>query len=158
MSQKKIIQAYQQAPWRIQVQRLRTFLVMILIFTLVTGMYLFISAQAATAGLNIQDGEYQREVLLREIATLKTQLGDLTSVANMEERAKKAGFKPVDSEKGMYVLVKGYTGKPPLYLAPPPGPDMLPTARLKPEYTRSLWEVLFETVNGLKLDQGESVQ
>ncbi len=39
MSQ-KIIQAYHQAPWRIQVQRLRTFLVIILIFTLVTGMYL----------------------------------------------------------------------------------------------------------------------
>lgn len=153
MSQ-KIIQAYQQAPWRIQVQRLRTYLVIILVFILITGMYLYISAQAATAGLNIQDGEYQREVLLREIATLKTQLGDLTSISTMEDRALKAGYKPVDPEKGMYVLVKGYTGRPQLSLAPPPGPDMLPTARLKPEYTRSLWEVLFETVNGLKLDQG----
>ena len=98
------------------------------------------------------------KILLRELATLKVQLGDLTSISNMEERAKKAGFKPVDPEKGMYVLVKGYTGRPQLVMAPPPGPDMLPTARLKPEYTRSLWEVLFETVNGLKLDQGESVR
>ena len=71
----KIIQAYQQAPWRIQVQRLRTFLVLILVFTLVTGMYLYISAQAAMAGLNIQEGEYRRDVLMREIATLKIQLG-----------------------------------------------------------------------------------
>jgi hypothetical protein len=157
MSQ-KIIQAYQQAPWRIQVQRLRTFLVIILVFTLVTGMYLSISAQAATTGLNIQDGEYQREVLLRELATLKVQLGDLTSISNMEQRAIKEGYKPVDPEKGMYVLVKGYTGKPPVELAPPPGPNMLPAASLKPEYTQSLWEFLFETVNGLKLSQGESVQ
>lgn len=155
MSQ-KITQAYQQAPWRIQVQRLRTFFVMILVFTLVTGMYLYISGQAATTGLNIQDGEYQREILLREIATLKIQLGDLTSVSTMEQRATKAGYKPVDAEKGMYVLVKGYTGKEQVNLAPPPGPDMLPNARLKPEYTRSLWEVLFEMVNGLKLSQGET--
>lgn len=152
MSQ-KITQAYHQAPWRIQIQRLGTFLVIILIFTLVTGMYLSISAQAATIGLNIQDGEYNREVLLREVATLKIQLGDLTSISNMEKRAKDSGYKPVDPEKGMYVLVKGYTGRPPVILAPAPGPDMLQTAGLKPEYTQSLWDFLFTTVNGLKLSQ-----
>ncbi len=149
----KITQAYHQAPWRIQVQRLGTFLVIILVFTLVTGMYLSISAQAATIGLNIQDGEYNREILMREVATLKTQLGDLTSISNMEQRAKDAGYKPVDPEKGMYVLVKGYTGRPPVILAPPPGPDTLQTAGLKPEYTQSLWDFLYTTVNGFKLSQ-----
>ena len=150
----KIIQAYHQAPWRIQVQQLRTFLLIILVFGMVTGLYLFISAQAAMAGLNIQDGEFTREVLLREIASKKVELGNLTSVENMEQRAIKAGYKPVPAETGMYVLVKGFTGQPQINLAPPPGPDMLPDPRLKPEYTQSLWEFLFQTVNGLQVNSG----
>jgi hypothetical protein len=144
----RLIQAYQQAPWRIQVQRLRTFLLLILAFALITGMYLFVSAQAAMAGLNIQDKEYEREVLLREIASLKIQLGQLSSMTSMEARAIKAGFKPVAADKGMYVVVSGYYGRPPLNLAPAPGPDLLPEATLKPEYTQSLWEFLFQKFSG----------
>ena len=147
-------QAYQQAPWRIQVQRLRTFLLLILVFTLVTGMYLYISAQAAVAGLNIQQGEDRRDVLMRDIASLNIELGKLNSVANMEERAIKAGYKPVPPDKGMYVMVPGYSGRPQVNLAPPPGPDSLPEATLKPEYTQSLWELLFQTVNGLHFNPG----
>lgn len=144
----RLIQAYQQAPWRIQVQRLRTFLLLILAFALVTGMYLFVSAQAAMAGLNIQDKEYEREVLLREISSLKIQLGQINSVSSMEARAIKAGFKPVAADKGMYVVVSGYYGRPLLNLAPAPGPDLLPEATLKPEYTQSLWEFLFQKFSG----------
>ncbi len=149
-----LIQAYQQAPWRIQVQRLRTFLLVILVTALVAGMYLYISAQAAVAGLNIQEGEDRRDVLMRDIASLNLQLGTLNSVANMEQRAIKAGFKPVPADKGMYVMVPGYYGRPLGNLAPPPGPDMLPENNLKPEYTQSLWEFMFQTVNGLQLNQG----
>jgi len=150
----KIIQAYNQAPWRIQVQQLGTFLLIILALGMITGFYLFISAQAAMAGLNIQDGEARREILLREIASKKVELGNLNSVENMEKRAIAAGYKPVPADTGMYVLVKGYTGQPPMNMAPPPGPDMLPDPRLKPEYTQSLWEFLFQTVNGLHLPSG----
>jgi len=139
----RLIQAYQQAPWRIQIQRLRTLLLLILMFALVTGIYLFISAQAAMAGLNIQDGEFYREKLQREIASLKTDLGKVNSIATMEERATKAGYKPAASNKGMYVIVTGYFGRPPVNLAPPPGPDLIPETRLKPEYTTSLSEWLY---------------
>jgi hypothetical protein len=150
----QLIQAYQQAPWRIQVQRLRTFLLLILVFALVTGMYLYISAQAAMAGLGTQQGEWLRQDLLREVASLKVQLGSLTSVAAMEERATKLGYKSPPADKGMYVVVPGYSGRPVVNLAPPPGPDVLPSATLKPEYTESLWEFLFKTVNGLQINQG----
>ena len=79
-----LIQAYQQAPWRIQVQRLRTFFLVILVFALVTGMYLYISAQAAMAGLNTQQGEWLREELIREIASKKSELGALTATGRSE--------------------------------------------------------------------------
>lgn len=143
----RLIQAYQQAPWRIQIQRLRTVLLLILLAALVTGVYLFISAQAAMAGLNIQDGEFYREKLQREIASLKTQLGNVNSIATMEGRAIKAGYKPAPSDKGMYVIVTGYFGKTQVNLAPPPGPDLIPETRLKPEYTTSLseWMVRMST-------------
>ncbi len=149
-----LIQAYQQAPWRIQVQRLRTFLLVILIGALIAGMYLYISGQAAVTGLKIQEAEDYRDTLLREISTLNVQLGQLNSVANMEDRATKAGYKPIAPDKGMYVMVPGYYGRPQVNLAPPPGPNMLPTDQIKPEYTQSLWEFLFQTVNGLQLNQG----
>lgn len=150
----RIIQAYQQAPWRLQIQRLRTFLLLILLAALVAGMYLYISGQAAMAGLYIQDGEYERQRLLREIATLKTQLGNLTSSAVLEERAVVGGYKPVALDKGMYVVVPGYTGRPTVSFAPPAGLDMLSTETLKPEYTQSLWEWLFETASGIRLGSG----
>jgi hypothetical protein len=154
----KLIQAYQQAPWRTQVQRLRTFLLVILVFALVTGMYLFISAQAAMAGLSTQQGEWTREDLLREIASKRIELGTLTSVENMEKRATALGYKPVPADKGMYVIVPGYSGRPQVNLAPPPGPDMLPQATLKQEYKESIWELLFKTVNGLQISRGGSLQ
>ncbi len=150
----RLMQAYQQAPWRIQVQRLGTFLLLILVFALVTSMYLYISAQAAMAGLGTQQGEWLRQDLLREVSSLKVKLGSLTSVAAMEERAVRLGFKPVSADKGMYVVVPGYSGRPVVNLAPPPGPDALPTSTLKPEYTESLWEFLFKTVNGLQITTG----
>jgi hypothetical protein len=149
-----LIQAYQQAPWRLQVQRIRTFLLVILIGALIAGMYLYISAQAAVTGLKIQDAEDRRDVLMREISTNYVQLSALKSVANMEARAAKAGYKEASPNKGMYVMVPGYYGRPAVNLAPPPGPDMLPVDKLKPEYTQSLWELLFQTVNGLQLNQG----
>ncbi len=153
----KMMQAYQQAPWRLQIQRLGTFLLVVIGVILIAGMYLFISAQAATAGLNIQADEFYRERLMREIASLKTQLGALNSMAAMEERAQKAGYKPAPADKGMYVTVSGYTGQPQVNLAPPPGPDMLPQAKLKPEYTQSLWEWLFTVANGLRPATGEKL-
>ena len=154
----RLTQAYQQAPWRIQVQRLRTFFLVILVFALVTGMYLYISAQAAMAGLNTQQGEWHREELMREIASKKSELGALTSVENMEKRAIALGYKPIAADKGMYVVVPGYTGRPQVNLAPPAGPDVLPQGTLKREYTESIWEFLFKTVNGLQLNRGGSQQ
>jgi hypothetical protein len=154
----KIIQAYQQAPWRTQVQRLRTFLLLIVAFALVTGMYLYISAQAAVAGLATQQGEWRREELIREIASKRIELGTLISVENMEKRAAALGYKTIPADKGMYVVVTGYSGRPQVNLAPPPGPDMLPQSTLKQEYTESIWEFLFKTVNGLQLNRGGSLQ
>lgn len=154
----KLIQAYQQAPWRTQVQRLRTFLLLIVVFALVTGMYLYISAQAAMAGLSTQQGEWVREELIREIASKKIELGTLISVENMEKRAATLGYKPVPADKGMYVIVSGYSGRPLVNLAPPPGPDMLPQSTLKQEYTESIWEFLFKTVHGLQVNREGSPQ
>jgi len=102
-------------------QRLRTFLLVILIGALICRDVFIYLRQAAVTGLNIQNDEDYRDVLLREISTMSIQLGQLNSVASMEDRATKAGYKPVAPDKGMYVMVPGYFGRPQVNLAPPPG-------------------------------------
>lgn len=150
---RKMVQAYHQAPWRLQIQNMGAYLIVIVVIAVMVMLRLVIMAQAATTGLNLRDDEYTREELLRTVSSLKITLGELTAVSAMEKRAIAAGFKPLKANTGMYVLVNGYTGRPQVSLAPPPGPDLLPNRLLRPEYTNSLWELVFQTANDLKLSQ-----
>jgi len=50
----RLLHAYKQAPWRIQLQWIGIFLLGLVLMASITGVYLNISAQAATAGRMIQ--------------------------------------------------------------------------------------------------------
>ena len=138
----KLIQAYRQAPWRVQLQRLGYVALAILMVLLVAALYLNISATAATAGLDFQGLEFQRESLEREIANLDATLALVSSEDTMLARAQAMGFAPISMDKVVYVVVPGYVDRQPASFAPVPDANMLAEPIIKPSYTQSLWEFL----------------
>lgn len=141
-------QAYQQAPWRLQIQRIGGFLVGLVAVVIIAGVYLFISAQTATAGLEIQQLERQRESLNRTIADHRASLAELTSAGVMTSRASDLGFVRPDMSTAIYMVIPGYQGRQPAMIAPPPSSGNLPSPIIKQSYRQSLWEWFFEGVLG----------
>jgi cell division protein FtsL len=142
----KLEQAYRQAPWRSQVQWSGMFLIFLVGFVMVAGLYLSISAQAATAGLEVQDLQVQKDETTRRTADLRNQLAYLTSDAVMVKRAKEMGFKLNRVDDPTYLIIPAYAGRNLASMAPPPGLDMIPSPALRPAYTQSIWEWLFQGV------------
>jgi hypothetical protein len=142
----RFIQAYRQAPWRVQLQWGGLFLLGLVVAVLIASVYLNISAQAATAGLEIQTIESIKENTQRRIADKRNKLAMLTSQDVMEKRAASMGFVEDDKETTTYMVVKDYPGRQPVVFAPPPGPNQLNQSVIKPGYTQSLWEWLFQGI------------
>jgi hypothetical protein len=141
-----IKQAYKQAPWRIQLQRLFYIALIIVMVLVVAALYLNISAQAASAGMDFQGLEWTREDLVRQIANDQVVLGQITSEENMMTRAKALGFSNISMDKAMYVIVPGFNGDQTAEFAPAPSQNMYAEPIIKPSYTQSLWEWLFQGV------------
>jgi hypothetical protein len=64
----------------------------------------------------------------------------------MEARAKELGYKLNRIDEPTYLIIPNYSGREKANLAPPPGLDMIPSPVLRPAYTQSLWEWLFQGV------------
>jgi hypothetical protein len=140
----RIIQAYKQAPWRVQLQWIGILLLVLVVGMLIAGVYLYLSAEATAAGTQIRTLELEREDLQIRIADLSTQLAFLRSAAFMQSRAEALGFKNASQEDIVYVQVPGYTGRQVVFLAPPPGNDPRDASIIKPAYKESLWEWLYQ--------------
>jgi len=138
-----IAYAYQQAPWRRQLQWLGFFLLSLILVVLAAGMYLHITARTAEVGVGVQSLENQKEELQLSIADLRLQVGELTSAEVMERRALEMGFLPANLNEAVYLVVPGYTGRQPALLAAPPAAEVAKPV-LVPAYTQSLWEWLFQ--------------
>ena len=137
-------QAYKPAPWRKHIQS-AGMVALVIVAVIVVGMlYLNISAQAASAGMQIQYMTLRKQSLARSIASLRAEYAFVSSAGQMKARAEALGLKPLSMDKAVYVIVPGYTGRQQVNLAPPPGPDMIPQQVMKPSYTQSLWEVFFQ--------------
>jgi hypothetical protein len=148
-----LIQAYKQAPWRIRTQTSTLFLVAIVLAACVIWVMVSISIQAADAGLQIQELTFEQLKLNREIADLRSQGAMFTSSSGMEKRAEDMGFHTATNEDLTYSVVKGFTGRKPQISAPPPGSD-LPPVLLKPSYTQSLSDWLWQGVIKLSENNG----
>lgn len=142
---KRMVQAYKQAPWRIQTQRGTLLLIAAILGASVLWVTLTITVQAGNAGYDIQRMESEQEDLTREIAALRTQIGQLTSAAQMEERAAEMGFERIKPEDVTYMIIPGYSGRESVIKAPPPGTS-IEQPLVKPAYTQSLWEWLLQGV------------
>ncbi len=139
-------QAYQQAPWRIQLQRIGLFMLVLVMVALVAGLYLYISAKTVEAGVQIQDLEWEREKTLRRISNMKSNLAFITSAAQMEGRAAALGFEPIGEDSMIYMVIPGYPGRQTAIMAPPPAPVKINPPVIKPSYKQSLWEWLFQGI------------
>ena len=148
-----LIQAYRQAPWRIRTQKSTLLLVSIILAACVTWVMVSISIQAADAGMQIQVMTNDEMRLNREIADLYSQSADFTATDRMEKRTQEMGFRPATPEDLTYTMVKGYAGRQPQISAPPPGTD-LPPMLLKPSYTQSLSDWLWQSVIKLSEQNG----
>jgi hypothetical protein len=150
----RIVQAYRQAPWRIQMQWIGLFALGLLLVALVAGFYLSITARAATAGGDVQDMLYQIQTQERQIAELNTQLASITSASAMEKRAQAMGFVPITYGQPKYIQVPGYVARGTPDLAPPPNNNVVDAPLLLPDYTQSLWEWLFRSFLPTTAKQG----
>lgn len=140
---KELIQAYQEAPWRKQMQVIGFIAVGLVSVALVAALYLNITARAATAGRLVQDYQGQVADLEQKIEDLETELAFITSVELMQVRAADLGFQPVSPNAITYLSVPEYQGRPlGAQLAPRAGSRFSPTAHLPEEYTQSMFDWL----------------
>jgi cell division protein FtsL len=138
MKQTNLMQAHRQTPWRIQLQVIGVFLLILVMIAIIAGIYLNVTARAATIGRKIQGMQAEIQLNDRLNADLQTKLALLTTASSMEERAEELGFRPADASEITYIFVPEYAGRSPVVLAPPPGPVGLSTQILPPEFTESL--------------------
>jgi uncharacterized membrane protein YciS (DUF1049 family) len=113
----KINQAYSLTPWRKQLQLIGLFLVGLVVFALIAGVYLNVNARAATIGRQIQNHRNRMDVLENEIANFQSQLAIITAASSMEERAIEMGFRRAQSDEILYIVIDGYDGRSPAVLA-----------------------------------------
>lgn len=142
----RILQAYKQAPWRIQIQWIGLFLLGLVLIASLTGIYLSISAQAAASGRRIQSLERQISNINNEIAHLTANLAAERSIENMKNRAEDMGFIPLNPHEAVYLEIPGYDPHADLVLAPPRINIMSETPRVLSTYQISLWEWLVQNI------------
>ena len=99
----QLVQAYKQAPWRIQLQKIGLFLLALVTVVLIASIYLDITTKAANAGVQIRILETDRVNIERKISDLNTQLAILNSSEVMEKRSIELGFVPATAEDIQYI-------------------------------------------------------
>lgn len=151
---KGFVQAFKQAPWRVQVQTIGLYLLTLVVILVIASVYLSISGRAASAGLQAYQMNLDRLDLERQISDRKSQIADLTSAVVMEERAIAMGFKRISPEDVIYMDIPGYPGKQTAVLAPPPGVTETHELTIKSIYRQSLWDWLFSGINNLSESVG----
>lgn len=139
-------QAYSQAPWRKQLQWIGLIMLVLVLIAMVAGIYLSVSAQASTAGREIQMMYNDMEIMRRDIENLESQLAFLDSNAEMQKRAENLGFKEIDSDEILFILVPGYLHANQIDLGNAPGSPLQSSPTLSPEYTQSLIDWISERV------------
>lgn len=148
MKTKNIIQAYRQAPWRMQLQWIGIFLLILVSVAVIAGVYLSLSGRAAVTGRRIQRLEYQVSALELKINDLASQLAYASSARVMSERAAALNMVQRDPAQAVYLEVPGYSPES-FSLAPAPSMNNIPSPSILPEFTASLWDWLADALTRL---------
>lgn len=148
----RLLQAYRQAPWRVQRQWIGLFLLALVLVAAVAGIYLNISQQAAATGRRIQSLEYDISQINNDIAVLTTNLAKSQSAESLQARAKAAGFVLLDPQTAVYLQIPGFHPNPELALAPP-RPDLVSAPPvIQSKYKISLWQWFAENIWQISAD------
>jgi hypothetical protein len=142
---RKTSQAYKQAPWRRQLQTVSVSLLPVIAIAVVVSIYLIVSAQSASAGLEIMDMHYEEEEILRSIANLRTDLAWKTSYTEMKKRAENLGYQVAPTESVHFMTIPGYQGQSAVLIAPPPGNENTLSPIINDYYQQSLADWFLKT-------------
>lgn len=145
-SVKSLTQAYSQTPWRRQVKFIVIFLLLVVLIALVAGVYLSVTARAATIGREILLMQSDIDEIELVIADLNTQLAFMTSASEMAKRAEDLGFEPIEKDQAIYIVVPGYTPRELTSLAPPPSTVTTVAASMPSDFTESLVDWLRQNI------------
>jgi len=135
-----ILQAYRQAPWRVQLQWIGLFMLGLILIASIAGVYLSISAQAAAAGRQIQFLEEDVNIINNEISELTADLASARSTTKMLARAKELGFTMMNPAQAIYLEIPGFDPSADLVLAPPRVNPVSGKPTLRSSYKASLWD------------------
>jgi cell division protein FtsL len=134
----QIVQKVKQAPWRVQRQWIGLLLLGLVLMTMVAGIYLNVTAQAAISGRQIQILTADIEKYNRVNADLEIELAGLTSSEAMQDRADELGFHPATTDEIAYVAVPGYVDSLPVNLSSQVASRQ--PSLLKSEYSETLFD------------------
>ena len=137
-----LAQTYRQAPWRKQLQMIGLFALVLVFVALIAGIYLNVSARTAAIGRQIQSMQDRIDVLGQEIEDEQGRLAILLSSDELEPRAEKMGFIPVQTDEIVFLPVNGYQEQQPAVLAPYFGRQEVGAPVVPAEYTESVFEWL----------------
>ena len=141
---RKLTQAHEQKPWRIQIKRLGFILLVLVVAVLAFFMNLNFTSRAAQAGVQIRLLETERETLIRSISAKRTDLAMLTSATAMRARAVELGFVPATRGDIEYVYVSDYPGKEIQSISLPRIIEEQEKNLITPAYTQSIWDWLYQ--------------
>jgi cell division protein FtsL len=138
----KAFEEQKKESWRSMIQSTGSALLWLLILLVLGGLYLSVSAKAASAGRTYLTLEEQVEDAERKHSDLVAQLADVTSPQRMMELAQSMGFRPATRRDVRYVLTDE-TPRTMDFQAPPPKASL--NTRLlavSPAYTETLVEAI----------------
>lgn len=150
-----LIQAYRQSPWRIQLQWIGMFLLLLVLVAAIAGVYLNLSARSAASGRQVQMLENKIEDLNMEINDLSTKLAKISSSQAMLSRLVESEYILINPNQAFYLEVSGFEPDTEFVLAPPASENTVSSPVLKPEYSNSLWDRLLELIDKTVLDFSE---
>ncbi|PWH19621.1 MAG: hypothetical protein DDG59_02475 [Anaerolineae bacterium] len=143
----RLAQAYSTTPWRKQISTGMLILVLLLGMILAASLYLDVTARTLALGRAIIMMENEITEVEMINAHLRTQLGILTSSAMMEKRALEMGFRRIEPDEEIYLIVPGYIPLDQSLTASHPKKAQSVTYSLPPIYTQSLIDWLREKLD-----------
>lgn len=138
----RFIQAYSQAPWRKQRLYIFTFMLILVGVAAVAGVYLYVTAKAASTGRDIQELQWTIKSLEQKNANMEAQVAYLISADVMKQRAQTLDVQPIQPEEVVYLTVPGLSPRQPVKVVVDIKPTPLPGPFLTPEYNQSLLDWL----------------
>jgi len=142
----RLIQAYQQAPWRVQLQWIGLFLIFVVLISAITGIYLSVNSQAAAAGREIQSLESKISTKNDEIAELTADLAEARSAEIYAARAEELGFELLDPAEAVYLAVPGYDPDQALVFTSSRIDPIAEAPIVRSSYRSSLWDWFVENI------------